>query len=243
MARSVALFLSLFTATTLALLNNSQHVNLFIGTEGPAPGNAWNGGNVFPGATFPFGAVKVGIDTTEYVLTFRDMAYVHRFNASTDANAGYTPDGNVTAITMMHVSGTGGAPKYGVIPQMPLTTLEGVNLLDNMTYMQPRVGRDLARIGLYRTKLANGVQVDLSSSMHAGLIQYLFPQAGEKHVMVDLSHYLPTQDDHMSSQFYVNSFMDLTGDKNTYSGYGTWKGGWNQGTSNSISSVAHQVRT
>lgn len=40
----------------------------------------------------------------------------------------------------MHESGTGGAPKYGLIPQMPLTSVESpVNLLDNLTYSQPRV--------------------------------------------------------------------------------------------------------
>ena len=45
---------------------------------------------------------------------------------------------NITG--MMHESGTGGAPKYGVIPQMPLTSIEAhVNLLDNQTYAQPRV--------------------------------------------------------------------------------------------------------
>lgn len=63
----------------------SSIVNLFVGTQGTVPGTSYNGGNVFPGVTLPFGAVKVGIDTTE-------------FNQSTDANAGYTPDGNVTAI-------------------------------------------------------------------------------------------------------------------------------------------------
>jgi len=42
----------------------TKHVNLFIGTEGPVPGSAYSAGNVFPGATLPFGAVKVGIDTT-----------------------------------------------------------------------------------------------------------------------------------------------------------------------------------
>ena len=62
----VFVILSLLLSFTFASLNNSQYVNLFIGTEGPEPGNAWNGGNVFPGASFPFGAVKIGIDTTEY---------------------------------------------------------------------------------------------------------------------------------------------------------------------------------
>ncbi|TKA55102.1 hypothetical protein B0A49_10822, partial [Cryomyces minteri] len=107
--------LSVSAPGTLAAISDyAQYVNHFIGTQGSTPGTSYNGGNVFPGPTWPFGAVKVGIDTTV-------------FNLSIDANAGYTPDGNVTAITLLHESGTGGAPKYGVIPQMPLTTLEGVN--------------------------------------------------------------------------------------------------------------------
>ncbi len=36
-------------------------VNPFIGTEGSVPGTAFNGGNVFPGASLPFGAVKVSL--------------------------------------------------------------------------------------------------------------------------------------------------------------------------------------
>jgi putative alpha-1,2-mannosidase len=130
---------------------------------------------------------------------------------------------------MLHESGTGGAPKYGVIPQMPLTTLEGVNLLDNMTYAQPRVGNDTAYVGFYSTKLKNGVQIDMTSARHAGLIRYTFPRTSNKYVLVDLSHYLPTQDDHMSSQYYTNGFIELGSDKSTYSGHGTWRGGWNQG--------------
>ncbi|KAK4959632.1 hypothetical protein LTR66_013012, partial [Elasticomyces elasticus] len=176
-----------------------DYVNLFIGTQGSVPGTSYNGGNVFPGASRPFGAVKVGIDTTV-------------FNLSIDANAGYTPDGNVTAITMLHESGTGGAPKYGVIPQMPLTTLEGVNVLDNLTYMQPRVGDDVAQVGYYKTHLANGVVAEMAASLHAGLMQYTFPRDGRKYILVDLSHYLPTQDDHVPSQFYSNGELQTSED-------------------------------
>lgn len=44
---------------------------------------------------------------------------------------------------MMHESGTGGAPKYGIIPQMPLTSVDApVNVLNNQTYSQPRVCKD-----------------------------------------------------------------------------------------------------
>ncbi|TKA61306.1 hypothetical protein B0A49_09728 [Cryomyces minteri] len=191
------------------------YVNHFIGTQGSTPGTSYNGGNVFPGPTWPFGAVKVGIDTTV-------------FNLSIDANAGYTPDGNVTAITLLHESGTGGAPKYGVIPQMPLTTLEGVNVLDNLTYMQPRTGADVASVGYYKTSLANGVVAEMAASQHAGLMQYSFPASGGKYVLVDLSHYLPTQDDHVPEQYYSNGMIEASNDGSMYGGYGVYRGGWNE---------------
>jgi putative alpha-1,2-mannosidase len=57
--------ISLLLSRVVCATNYSQYVNLLIGTEGSVPGTAFNGGNVFPGASLPFGAVKVGIDTTE----------------------------------------------------------------------------------------------------------------------------------------------------------------------------------
>ncbi len=40
---------------TRAITDWTKYVNLFIGTEGTVPGTSYNGGNVFPGATIPFG--------------------------------------------------------------------------------------------------------------------------------------------------------------------------------------------
>lgn len=67
-SKAVALLLLAATSTSRAdtVQDFTKHVNLFIGTEGPIPGLAWNAGNVFPGASMPFGAAKVGIDTTRY---------------------------------------------------------------------------------------------------------------------------------------------------------------------------------
>jgi putative alpha-1,2-mannosidase len=145
----------------------TQNVNLFIGTEGPVPGSAFSSGNVFPNASLPFGAVKVGIDTT-------------RWNTAFAANGGYIPDGNVTAITMLHESGTGGAPTYGLVPQMPLTSLEGVNVMDNLTYMQPRISEDIASVGYYKTSLENRVVAEMSASQHAGIMKYSYPVARQE---------------------------------------------------------------
>ena len=105
----------------------SQYVNPLIGSEGP-DGTGFGGGDIFVGGARPFGVAKVGIDSTAK-------------NWSTAVlNGGWTPDGNVTGISMLHESGTGGAPKYGLIAQMPLTTVDApVNILDNQTYSQARV--------------------------------------------------------------------------------------------------------
>ncbi|KAH7013733.1 glycosyl hydrolase [Ilyonectria destructans] len=189
----------------------TSYVNPFLGTEGPTPGSAYQGGNVFPGATLPFGAVKVGIDTTRW-----DTRY--------QANAGYTPEGNVTAITMLHVSGTGGAPTYGLIPQMPLTSIEGVNVLDNLTYMQPRVGHDVAEVGYYRTELKNGITAEMSASQHVGIMKYQFPDNEDRNVLVDISHYLPTRG--KDTQWYSNGELERSADGTWYSGYGIYREGW-----------------
>ena len=130
---------------------------------------------------------------------------------------------------MLHESGTGGAPKYGVVPQMPLTSLDGVNVLDNMTYMQPRTAADAASVGYYKTQLKNGVTAEMSASQHAGIMQYTYPSQGSKYVLVDISHYLPTQDESQAEQLYSNGFIETSGDGVHYSGYGIWRGGWNEG--------------
>lgn len=44
-------------------------------------------------------------------------------NFTTDAYSGYLSDGNITGFSMMHESGTGGAPKYGMYSIVFMTCL------------------------------------------------------------------------------------------------------------------------
>lgn len=199
----------------LAQVDYSRFVNPLIGGSGPREGQAYGGGDIFVGAALPFGVVKVGVDTWE------------GFGADSVTNGGWTPKGNVTAVTMLHESGTGGAPKYGIIPQMPLTTIESpVNVLDNRTYFQRRVVDDTARVGYYSTELLNGVKIELGASRHAGFMQYSFPE-GQKHILVDLSHYLPSESGGYTSQVYLAGHIDITG--TDYRGFATYGAGWNEG--------------
>ncbi|KAL7941462.1 glycoside hydrolase family 92 protein [Trichoderma barbatum] len=135
----------------------SAFVNPFIGTEGP-DGTGANSGDTFPGVSVPFGVVKLGPYTTE-------------MSSSTNAFAEYTPDGNVTAFNCFHKCNIGGASKDGVVGHMPLTTLSGVNVLDNATYQQPRVTMEKASVGYYRSDLANGITIALTASNHAGFVK------------------------------------------------------------------------
>lgn len=195
-----------------------DYVDPFIGTEGTAPGTAYNGGNTFPGAVMPFGTVKLGPDTTS-------------FNTSIGANAGYTPDGNVTAFSLTHVSGTGGGPVYGVVSQMPLSSLDGVNVLDNITYMEPRVGKDQAIVGYYKTTLQNGIAVEMSATSHAGFLQYTFPGDSESHILVDVSHYLPSSGGGNQAQFYSNGNIEISDDGMQYTGWGIYRGAFSHSKS------------
>lgn len=192
----------------------SQYVNPFIGSEGAISGLAYGGGDIFVGASLPFGVAKVGIDTYETNRSFSTI------------NGGYTPNGLVTGISMMHESGTGGAAKYGIISSMPLTTMEDVNVLDNTTYWQQRVGQDRASVGYFATELENGVNVELSGGRHSAMLQYNFP-AGEKRVLVDVSHYLPSETSSKGhGQYYAGGEIELQKGGRIYTGWGAYGGGF-----------------
>lgn len=85
----------------------TDFVDPLIGTVGPTPGSTIAGGNSFPGAALPWGMVKAGIDTSYLGLPE---------GLGNDCNAGYSPIGNVTAVSMTHVSGSGGNPTCKLQP-------------------------------------------------------------------------------------------------------------------------------
>lgn len=132
----------------------------------------------------------------------------------------------VTAFTCFHECGIGGASKYGVVGHMPLTTLVGVNVLDNTTYQQPRVSMDRASVGYYRSDLANGVTVELTASNHAGFFQYTYPENTDRIVLLDVSHNLPSLAEFIKSQSYSNGQIEVTNGGRRVQGWGVWRGGW-----------------
>jgi len=107
---------------------------------------------------------------------------------------------------------------------MPLTSLEGVNVMDNHTYMQPRISEDIASVGYYQTSLENRVVAEMSASQHAGIMKYLYPEQGKRYVLLDISYYLPSKG--KREQWYSNGLRERSQDGSWYSGYGVWREGW-----------------
>ncbi|KAF2202198.1 alpha-1,2-mannosidase family protein [Delitschia confertaspora ATCC 74209] len=179
----------------------SQYVNLFQGTTG--------GGNRFPGVVAaPFAMVKLGADVQ---------------SGKTDAYSGYLPSGSIWGFSMMHESGTGGAPKYGVVSQMPVVG----NVSDPQSDLsQDRASPDEAEVGYYKSSLVSGVVVELAATEHAGLYQYTFPKGDAASVVVDVSHVLPSFRGLGWEQHYSKGSFSLFPDGH-YEGSGTYNNGWN----------------
>src|ERR1700712_1001862 len=158
--------------------------------------------------TAPFAPVKLGPD----------------FDGLDAAKSGYMPSGKLTGLSLMHVSGTGGSPKYGTVSQLPI--VGPVPNLDGNFYVE-RASPDVGSIGSYKLSLKNGIQIELAGSPHVGMLQYTFPPGQQANVLVDVSHYLPaTKRGGLISQSYIEGSIETFPDGN-YEGSGTYEGGLN----------------
>lgn len=202
---------------TRSYADNSQYINVLCVAIGEShvsiltthSQGTRGGGNRFPGVVAaPFAMVKLGPDVQ---------------NGTTDAYSGYLPDGNIWGFSLMHESGTGGAPKYGVVSQMPVVGEVFDPLVD---LSQPRAFPDVASVGYYRSSLANGVNVELGATEHAGMYSYVSTTNSTLSIVVDVSHVLPSFRGLGWEQHYSGGSFNIFDDGH-YSGSGTYNNGWN----------------
>ena len=168
-----------------------------------------NGGNTFPGVARPLGMVKLGPD----------------LYTGTDSYSGYQPTGSFTGFTMLHGSGTGGAPKYGVVSQMPVVG-DIVNPLSN-GMSDTRASVDISELGYYKASLGSGTVLEMSAGNKAGLYKYTFPQSTQtKNVLVDVSHVLASYRGQGLEQHFLGGNItvgrDQDSDRFFYTGFGTY---------------------
>lgn len=199
--RIPALLAATFAQNVLSMDAVTDKVDVFFGTE--------NGGNVFPGPATPYGMVKMGVDVLDA--------------KGANAYSGYAPTGNITGISMMHESGTGGAPEYGVVAQLPL-----VGDVDLSTQQAiGRAGPDSASVGHYLVNASNGVSAEFAAADRAGIYRYTFPSGSSPLVLVNGSHHLAAPQRPWWTQYFVNGSVSAQKD-GKYTGSTTFKGGWGE---------------
>lgn len=126
-----------------------------------------NTGNTFPGASVPFGMMQWSPDT------------------GTDAWYDYTKN-RIYGFSLTHISGAG-CPVYGDFPVLPwpeeLTASPHAN---RDLYTQPfDHAQESAHPGYYSVTLANGIQVEITVTAHAGIAHFRFPAGVPARLLVN----------------------------------------------------------
>jgi predicted alpha-1,2-mannosidase len=167
-------------------------VNPFVGVDG--------GGNTVPGASVPFGFMSLSPDTT---------------NGST---SGYDSNGLILGFSATHVSGTGGAGKYG---NFRVTPAIGGDAWGKLAF--PKTDEQ-ASPGYYAVTVgAPGKQVraKLTASRLAAFHRYTFPATAEARIVFDASATIPLAGGPRSTGGSVTVI-----DPRHLSGSMTFIGGW-----------------
>lgn len=178
----------------------SSHVDPRIGSEGL--------GRVFIGPSCPYGMVKPGPD------------------CGVSNNAGWAPmPATVSGFSQLHVSGTGGGPKYGNI----LVKFEGT-----------RQSEDII-LGKYTCTLTDGKKAEVTTAERASFYRF----TGVKNVEFDLHHFLgrnPVPKAREAQQYEDSHLIHLT--DSTWQGWQTISGGWNNGAAYTVYfyAVAQQAK-
>ncbi|WP_188616756.1 GH92 family glycosyl hydrolase [Cloacibacterium rupense] len=142
----------------MAFSQNSQWVNVFIGTDGT--------GHTYPGPSMPFGMVQPGPDN-------RDFGW--------DYTSGYQyKDEKLLGFSQTRFSGTG-INEMGDVLLMPINPKKAN--LRNAYFKNTEVGK----VGYYALTKKDDVKVELTCSERVAFHQYTFPEA-EAQVLVNLQH-------------------------------------------------------
>ncbi|KAI0599602.1 glycoside hydrolase family 92 protein [Biscogniauxia sp. FL1348] len=135
-----------------------------------------NGGNVFAGATRPYGLAK-------------PVADVDGQNTG-----GFATDGsNVVGFSAVHDSGTGGNPSLGNFPLFPQVCVgdevNGCNFRIGDRATAYVADSAVAHPGYFAVDLASGVRTDMAAGERAALFRFTFPEGDSQHplVLLDLT--------------------------------------------------------
>ncbi len=183
-----------------------QHVDPMIGSEGD--------GNVFIGPSCPFGMVKPGPDNL------------------VSSNSGYSPDQSKTiyGFSQVHVSGTGGGPKYGNVSVMPFSgNFESIN-------QESLRDKEKSELGYYSVLLRKwDIKTEITTSPKVAFYRFSFKPENKKAVKIDLGKFLGETSipDGREAQQFVSSEVEIVSDTEVR-GYTRIRGGWNNGSAYTV---------
>ncbi|MDB5190996.1 MAG: hypothetical protein JWQ96_559 [Segetibacter sp.] len=199
-----ALFITLVTLNTSAQLKGLdlvKYVDPFIGAVGE--------GHTFPGATLPYGMVKLGPDV-----------------APLNSNSGYLPQGNIRGFSHVHVSGTGGPPKYGNV--LVAATSGDVNIKDFSTDR----ANEKSSPGYYTVQSTKyKLKSEFTVTHSVGFHRYTNTNKGNLNLFFDLGSFLSwggykevgeLDQELVGSEIKIVSATEIEG-------YTRVRGGWNVG--------------
>jgi predicted alpha-1,2-mannosidase len=188
------------SSTTLKQASVTEWVDPLFGVDG---------GNTMPGATLPFGLVKLGPDVKPPYGT-----------------NGYNSNNPIEGFSHTHLSGTGGGGRYGnvlVIPQVgTVTPKEAYNEKIN-EYASP---------GYYTATLQRkpgDVIAELTATPHSGLHKYRFytwdkRKSFKANILIDASHVIGRAKGAKGGSTCTESEVHFYGQN--MEGYGRFEGGW-----------------
>ena len=173
----------------------------FIGADG--------GGNTVPGAAVPFGFANPSPDTLRH------------------DTSGYDSRQPIIGFSQTHVSGTGGASKYG---NFRITPEVGELRIRNLASVKKD---EIAMPGYYAVTLTGSdaradarsdVGVELTATRLVAVHRYTFPKSTESHLLLDVSSLVISGGDQRQRPVDCNARIVGT---NQVEGTGKFKGGWN----------------
>jgi len=175
-------------------------VDPMIGSEGV--------GRVFIGPSCPYGMVKPSPDCT------------------VSPNSGWLPlPKEVTGFSQVHVSGTGGGPKYGNIQIMPFS-----GALDKLNQASYR-SEENVRLGYYETVFKeNQIKTEITTAEKVSFYRITYPKNASKELKIDPGFFLgeSPEPDGREAQQFVGSQIEIVSDHEVR-GYSRIRGGWNNG--------------
>ena len=169
MKEKLIYLLILFAQLSFAQNNKNNYryaniVNPFIGTGGH--------GHTFPGATMPFGACQLSPDT--------------RIDGWDGCSGYHYSDSIIYGFSHTHLSGTG-CSDYGDILLMPLTKEMRLDKYQFASHFSHK--KEKAHAGYYQVYLEEPkVNVELTTTLHGGVHQYIFQKEDDQYVVLDLKH-------------------------------------------------------